>query len=135
MSQENLETLKRGIEAYNRRDAEAVLQDLDPDVEWYPALQVMFGGAATVYRGHAAVREMLREVDEAVAELHVDHSEIRDLGDRILAIGRINTRGKASGAVTASPLAFVADFANGKITRIRSYLDPKDALEAVGLSE
>jgi hypothetical protein len=52
MSQENVERFKRGIEAYNRRDVEALLQELDPEVEWYPALEVLLGGEATVYRGH-----------------------------------------------------------------------------------
>ena len=33
MSQENVETFKRGLDAYNRRDIEALLEELDPDVE------------------------------------------------------------------------------------------------------
>jgi uncharacterized protein with GYD domain len=36
MSQENLETFKRGLDAYNRRDIDALLEELDPEVEWHP---------------------------------------------------------------------------------------------------
>ena len=132
MSQENVEALKRGTAAYNRRDAEALVEELDPEVEWHPALQTMFGGEATVYRGHDGVRELLREVDDALAEIHVEYSEVRDSGDQVVATGRVRTRGRASGAVTEAPLGFVADFRNGKVTRIRTYLDPEDALEAAG---
>jgi ketosteroid isomerase-like protein len=135
MTQNNVETFKRGLEAYNRRDAEAMLEDLDPGVEWYPALLVMLGGEATVYRGHEGVRALLRDVDETLAEIHVEFTEIRDLGERIVAIGRIRTRGKTSGAVTESDLGYVADFKNEKVSRIRTYLDPREALEAAGLSK
>ncbi|MGI9020786.1 MAG: nuclear transport factor 2 family protein [Solirubrobacterales bacterium] len=135
MSEENVAAFKRGLTAYNRRDAEALLEDLDPDVEWHPALLVMLGGQATVYRGHEGVREMLRETDDVLAEIHAEFSEIRDPGDQVVAIGRIRTRGKASGAVTESPLGYVADFRNGKVSRIRTYLDPQEALKAAGSSE
>jgi ketosteroid isomerase-like protein len=135
MSQENVEAFKRGVEAYNRRDAHALVHDLDPTVEWHPALLVMLGGEATVYHGHEGVRELLRDIDDTLAEIHVEFSEIRDPGEQVVAIGRIRTRGKASGALTESPLGYVADFRNGKVIRIRTYLDPSEALEAAGLSE
>ena len=99
MSEENVESFKRGTEAYNRRDLDELLKTLDPEVEWHSALLIPFGGAATVSRGHDGVRELLDEVYEALAEIHLDYSEIRDLGDRIVGIGRIRTRGKHSGAV------------------------------------
>ena len=38
MSDENVERFKRGVEAYNRRDADALLEFMDPEVErvrWY----------------------------------------------------------------------------------------------------
>ena len=135
MSQENVEAFKRGIEAYNRRDVEALLEVHDPDVEWHPVLQVLLGGEATVYRGHDGIREFVRDLDEAFAEAHIEVSETRDMGDRLVAIGRLHARGKASGADTESPIGYVADFKNGKAIRIRSWLDPKEALEAAGLSE
>ncbi len=100
MSEENVQSFKRGTEAYNRRDLDELLKTLDPEVEWHSALLIPFGGAATVSRGHDGVRELLDEVYEALAEIHLDYSEIRDLGDRIVGIGRILTRGKHSGAVT-----------------------------------
>jgi ketosteroid isomerase-like protein len=135
MSQENVESFKRAVEAYNRRDVEALLEELDPEVEWHPALEVLLGGEATVYRGHEGVRELLRDTDEALGEIQVDFTRIQDLGDRIVGIGRLRTRGKESGAATESPWGGVATFKDGKAIQIRTYLDPKDALEAVGLRE
>lgn len=135
MLQENVEAFKRGIEAGNRRDWDALLEGLDPEVEWYPALLTPLAGGATVYRGHEGAREWLRSVEEVLNEIHIEIGEIRDLGDRLVAIGQIRTRGEASGAETESPLAYIVDYENAKATRVRSYLDPQEALEAAGLEE
>jgi ketosteroid isomerase-like protein len=135
MSQENVEAFKRGLDALNRRDLKALLEVLDPEVELHPAEPALLGGEATVYRGHEGAREEFRDVYEAFAELQIEISEIRDLDDRIVAIGRIRARGRGSGAETESPWAYLVQFKNGKAIRGRSYLDPKGALEAAGLQE
>ena len=85
--------------------------------------------------GHDGVLEVLGEVYEALAEIHLGYSEIRDLGDRVVGVGRIRTRGKHSGVVTEMDFGTVTDMKNGKAIRIWTYLDPKEALEAAGLSE
>ena len=135
MSEETVESLKRAVEAYNRRDVEALLEELHPEVEWHPALEVLLGGEATLYRGHEGVRELLRDTDETLGEIHVEFSKIQDLGDRIVAIGDLRTRGKESGAETESPVGFVAKLKDGKTIQVWTYLDPKEALEAAGPSE
>ena len=101
-------------------------------MEWHSALLIPFGGEATVGRGHDGVREVLSEVNEALAEIHLDYPEIRDLGDRIVAIGHIRTRGKQSGAVTEMAFGTVTDMKNGKAIRIWTYLDPQEASKPWG---
>ena len=135
MSEQNVEVFKRGIDAGNRRDFDAVLADLDPEVEWHPGLIGPLEGQPTVYRGREGVREWFEQVDEVLGDVHMDFPEIRDLGDRILAIGHIRMRGEVSGAETESPMAYLIDYKNAKATRVRSYLDPQEALEAAGLLE
>jgi ketosteroid isomerase-like protein len=135
MSQRNVEAFKRGIAAYNRGDVEALLDTLHPRVEWRPSLPVLLGGDLTVYRGHAGVRAMLRELDDVIPERRLDFSDIRETDDRVVATGRIRTRGRGSGAVTESLFGWVADFKDGKATRIRTYLDPEEALEAAAVNE
>ena len=135
MTQENVEAFRRGLEAGNRGDVETLLEVLDPQVAWHSALHALLGGEATVYRGHDGVREMLRDLYGAFDEIQIEISEIRDLGDRLVAIGRTHARGGASGADVETPIGFVTEFNNGKAISIRGYLDPKEALEAAGLSE
>ena len=133
MSQENVEAVRRVSDAYNRRDVEAMLNELHPEIEWQPWLQVQLGGGATVYRGHQGVREGIRDGEDAFSEVHADLSEVRDLGERAVAVGHLRGRGKESGALTESPIAWIVDFKGGKVIRVREYLDPKEALEAAGL--
>jgi ketosteroid isomerase-like protein len=135
MSQENVEAIRRGTDAYNRGDIDATLEELDPEVEWRPLLQVLVGGEATVYRGHEGVRELFRDFDETFTELQAEQSEFRDLGEQVVAIGHIRARGRESGASTETAIVWLLEFRNGKAIRIREYLDPADALEAARLRE
>ena len=135
MSQENVELVKRFVDAYNRRDVEAMLNDLDPEIEWHSGILTALGRDAAVYRGHDGFRQGLRDIYEALGETQIEYSEIRDLGSRTLAIGRFRARGRGSGAEIDSPNASVADFKNGKAVRIRTYFDREEALEAAGLRE
>jgi ketosteroid isomerase-like protein len=137
MSQENverLEAMQRGTASFNRRDVEGVLEEVDAEIEWQDAFQVLLGGEATTVYGHEGVRDLMREQDEVFAELAVEYSEARYVGDKLVTIGVLRTRGKQSGAATESPLATVVEFKDGKGVRIRTYLDPNEALEAAGLS-
>src|SRR5215203_5438160 len=81
MSQENVEVFKRAFDAINRRDAEALLSELHPEVEMHPAILMAMGGRQTVYRGHEGVREWLRDLYAILSAFHADYPEIRDLGD------------------------------------------------------
>ena|SRR5215207_5111044 len=133
MSEENVEAFKRAVAAYNRRDIDAFVEEFDPEVEWRSLIQAMFGGKESVYRGHRGLREGVQEMDEALADLQVEYSEIRDLGERIVVLGRVRGRGRASGAEFEAPLNWVVEVSGGRATRMRDYLDAKDALEAAGL--
>ena len=60
------------------------------------------GREARVHRGHQGVREGLRDLYEALAGFHVEYSEIRDLSDRIVGIGRVRIHDSQSGVETVA---------------------------------
>ena len=76
MSQENVEAVERFVDAYNRRDVDAMLAELDPEVEWHSAILEPVGGRARVYRGHEGFREVFGDLYDALAEFHIEYSEI-----------------------------------------------------------
>ena len=123
----------RALDAYNHWDVEPLLASLDRSVEWRPAIPMLLGGDATVYRGHAGVRRLFREIRDSFAEIRIEFSAIRGVGESVVAVGHMRARGKTSGAETETPWAFRAELRHGKGFRIRTYLDPDEALEAVGL--
>jgi ketosteroid isomerase-like protein len=61
--------------------------------------------------------------------------EYRDLGDRVLALGRNRGRGKGSGVPIDGPSAAVFEFRDDKISRICLFVDHGEALRAAGVSE
>ena len=135
MSEENIDAMRRGAEAFNRRDLDAMLEEVDSEIEWAAALPVILGGETTVSRGHEAVREMFRELFDVLDEIRVEYTDVRDLGDRLFCAGHLWTRGRESGVETESPYFAVVGMKNGKAVRMSTYLDRDEALEAAGLSE
>jgi ketosteroid isomerase-like protein len=135
MSQENVEAFKRGVAAMNRGSIEEMLEVCDPEVVWRDAINVMFGGEATLYRGHDAVGKLFHDLYESFAAIDADYSDVRDLGEQVLGLGRIRMRGRESGAETESPVAALTTWRDGKVIRVLTYLDHTEALEAAGLSD
>jgi ketosteroid isomerase-like protein len=135
MPRDNFELMRRGLDAYNRRDVEAMLELVDPDVEWYAALDVLLGGDETVYRGYDGIRALFATIDETFSELEAEVTEVRDLDDRLVAIGRLRTRGRRSGAETTSDVGWLIEFGDRRVRKVRTFLDSADALEAAGVSE
>jgi ketosteroid isomerase-like protein len=132
MLQENVEAAKRFIGAYNRQDFEAMLDDLDPEIELQSGILTKLGGEAAVYREHEGFARACETCFGALGETRSEYSEIRGLGDRTVTIGCLRARGRESGAETESPWGGVADFKNGKAICIRSYVNVEEALEAAG---
>jgi uncharacterized protein len=134
MSRDKVEIAKRAVDAYNRRDVDTFFAELaTPDFEWFPALPRAFAGGG--YRGREGVERFQADTFESLEELQTLPEEFRDLGDRVLVLGRLRGRGKGSGAPVDSPLGSIYDFRGGRIWRVRVYLDPTEALRAAGLSE
>lgn len=133
MSEENVELLRRAVEAYNRRDVDALNAELHPEIEWHPALPGLLASGNHAYTGHDGIARMFEDFGEVLDEIHFEYSDVHVRGNLVIAIGRIRTRGKASGAETVSRYANVAEVRDGKGIRITGYLDPDDALRDAGL--
>jgi ketosteroid isomerase-like protein len=132
MSQENVDRARSVIAAWNRDDFDAYVESFHPQCEWFSAVAARLEGDETVYRGHEGLRRFWDEW-HSVWDLTIEASEYRDLGDTVLTLGRMRARGKASGITLDAPVAYVGESEGGLIRKLRAYLDPNQALEAVGL--
>ena len=133
MSSENVEIAKRVVDAFNRRDVESFFALSVSAFEWYPAMAGTAEGGG--HRGREGIEAYLADIGEAWEEYRVLADEFRDLGDRVVMLGRIEGRGHGSRAWIDSPTGTIFEFLNGKMSRLRTYLDHGEALRAAGLSE
>ena len=130
MSQEDVDTIRTGLDALNRRDVDGMLAKLQPDAEMVPLRAVLEG---TVYRGHDGLRQWLADMAEDWDDLRIETEELRDLqGGRVLVLGRFHARGKSSGVNLDQPAAWICEVAGGKMARIRFFADAAAALRAAG---
>jgi ketosteroid isomerase-like protein len=132
MAPENVQLVESLMAAVGSRDIDALAELTTSDFEWFPVFAARVGG--DVYRGREGIEAFLGEVDETWEEFRPLPEEYRDLGDRVLALGRLRTRGRASGAPGDSPWGGVYDLRDGRVSRIRTFLDHGEALRAAELS-
>ncbi len=95
MSEENLETVRRAIDAFNRRDLDAVMATWSPDIEWH---QVTAFPERAVYHGPAEVRERMFEAQlfEQFEDFRLHPEELVEVGDDVIVIGHIDGHGRGS---------------------------------------
>jgi ketosteroid isomerase-like protein len=132
MSQENVETIRRGYEAFARGDVEAVLEVLDPDVDWHPAIAPILG--VETVRGREAVRRFFtRDLFEGFDRFRAEALSFEDLGDFVLVMVRYTGRGETSGIEMDQKFATLYELRDGKTLTMRDYPTRAEALEAAGL--
>ena len=134
MSQENMEVVKRAIAALNDHDVESYLAYCTADVQ----LETPVSSIEGVYEGADGARRYFADIFEFDPDFRVTIERLEPIGgDRVLGFLRLNMSGRASGITLGGdiPSANVWDFTDGKIKRVRIFLDRREALEAVGLSE
>ena len=132
MSQENVEVLRRGIDAFSRANWEESVKLMDPGVEWHDAPDLP---GAQVHRGREGVLAQWRGMAEALDDFTVEVERFFDAGDEVVVFLTSRGRGRISGIEVSRKLAQVATVRDGRVTKIVGYDDRAKALEAVGLSE
>jgi ketosteroid isomerase-like protein len=138
MSQENVETLKRGYEVFNRGDSSEIVEFAReigaPDVEW--GATGAFPGVESMYRGPEAIQDWMEIIRSEWKDFEVSLDEVLHDGDEVLVVAeRLRGRGRESGAEVEMRVFSAYWFAGGKLKRRAAFTDPREALEAAGLSE
>jgi ketosteroid isomerase-like protein len=132
MSRENVEIVRRFMEAYNRRDFEGMIELIDPTFEF----RSRFVGIESVHRAPEGFPyAYFKMLDEAYDHFEVVLSEFIDAGAAVLTAGHAEWRGKASGLQGETPVLPAFWLRARKVFRAETFTDRAQALEAVGLSE
>lgn len=91
MSEENLEVVRRAIEAYGREGLDGVLGYYDPEIEWTSTGDYI---ERATYRGHDGLRRYLGTMEEEFKDLRIEPVELIDAGEQVISSVRFTGRGK-----------------------------------------
>jgi ketosteroid isomerase-like protein len=131
MSSENVEAVRRFVDAFNRLDLDSVIGMASDDVqldEWPEA------PGAQSYHGPAGVRAALDQWFESWEWMQVEITDIRDLGDRVLFGLHQRAKGRGSAVEVEIDSFNVYTFGDDGLARIQLFTDEQSALEAAGLA-
>ena len=106
---------------------------LDPELEIRPAIAGSPEGV--VYHGPEGMREFWTQVDAVWDEFLITADEFRDLGAKVLVLGRVHARGAGSGIVLDTAGGWLAEVRAGRLIRFESFTSPAAALAAAGIRE
>ena len=139
MSRENVELVQRAFEQFkaglaNGDPAAPFDSGLNaPDAEWI--LPPNSAGFRQVYRGRDGFLEFIETWTEDFV-WSIELERLIDAGDdRVVGVFHQRATGKGSGAPVELHMALVYELQAGRIFRMTNFLDPAEALEAVGLRE
>jgi ketosteroid isomerase-like protein len=130
VSQENIEIVRRGNDAFRRGDWEALADGIDlhvsmrMDARW-PEQRVYGREAALAFYEGAS--------ESGGFDVRIE--EITDLGDRVLFRLCWHMRGPQSGVVGEQRYTVISTLSEGRTVLEEFFLDHAQALKAVGLTE
>jgi ketosteroid isomerase-like protein len=133
MSEENVEIVRSGFEAYSRGDMDRAVADFAPDCRYTASGAIP--GRTGVFHGPEGYMQFMDWLRSEFEDAHVDVDELIDAGDTVIAGSTIRGRGKHSGVEASWVVWQVWTVRNGKIVRGQGFTSRTEALEAAGLSE
>jgi ketosteroid isomerase-like protein len=129
MSQENVELVRRGWDAFVRRDVEVSLEILDPNVEYIPDRP-----DAGTFHGPGGVVEAITTWAEFWDDYSVELVDLIDAGDKVVTVVREHGHLRESGIESTGITCLVSTVKGGRIVRVETFSSKERALASVGLS-
>jgi ketosteroid isomerase-like protein len=132
MSQENVELSNAWVDAFNRRDLDALDRLHGDEIAWKTTPE---DPDAATHRGRDAVRRYIEGYIEAFPDLRIDVTECFSISDgRIFNTSRFLGQ-SAQGIPMEWSLTLVSTIEDRKFVCAEEYFSRADAAKAVGLAE
>ena len=119
-TEENVQTVKDFFAAIGRGDKQGLLALVAEDIEWIiPGEDWPLAGT---HRGHAGLAECFRRLRGGGDDIP-RAPEFVAQGDRVLVVGVATGKIKATNRAFKDDWVFAITVQNGKVTKIREYID------------
>jgi ketosteroid isomerase-like protein len=119
--EKNVQIVKEFLAALGRRDQQGMLAMAAEDIEWIiPGEDWPLAGT---HRGHAGLADVLQKANETVETSYPEPPEFIAQGDRVLVVGFATGRIKATNKPFKDDWVFDVTVRDGKVTKIREYID------------
>ena len=136
MSQENVEIVRRVVDAWNRRDEEELVALGDPEAKWVNSPTAVEPGTR---RGTNELRAVWRMQWEILLDGRIEIDRIYDRGEEIVALGRLSRRMPEGDARIEDRWLGSWRIREGRVVRAEALgfgsTEVRAALEALRLSE
>jgi ketosteroid isomerase-like protein len=131
VSQENLETVRRLMDAYNARDLTAYLQLISESIRFQSRFSAV---DRVVYHGHADLRRYFAELDEVWSRYEMQLERMVPAGDQVAALCHLYAVGRDSDLQLEEYPGVVFTLEAGTIVQMDSYKTHAETLAAMGPS-
>ena len=129
----NVEAVKDFFAALGSGDKERLLALVTEDMEWIiPGEDWPLAGT---HRGHAGLADVLQTASETVEMTYPKPPEFVAQGDRVLVVGVATGKIKATNKPFKDDWIFDVAVKNGKLTKIREYIDTQALAKAAAGEE
>jgi ketosteroid isomerase-like protein len=120
-TQENVQIVKDFFAAIGRGDKQGLLALSAEDIEWIiPGEDWPLAGT---HHGHAGLADVLQKASEEAEMTYPAPPEFVAQGDRVLVVGVATGKIKATNKAFEDHWVFDITVRNGKLTKIREYID------------
>jgi uncharacterized protein len=133
MSQENVDAVRRGLEAFNSGDIERVL---DMAHTYFEAIvPPELSAEPDTYRGHDGLRRYFESFQDAMEDIRFEPERFIDAGEDVVTVVRLTARGRHTAIPVEQRIAQVWSMSEGKAVQVRTFTTLKRALAEAGLAE
>ena len=130
MAQGDIDVVCGSHEAFRRRDLDAFVEYMDPEVE-FTSLVLEVEGA---YRGHEGVRSWWNDILAVFPDWQPQVEDAREVGDRVVLRVRAEGAGTGSGIGLDRVIWQVAEVRDGRLKAWRFFRTEPEALQAAAAS-
>ncbi len=128
MAETHEDLISRLYNAFNQRDADAIVELCSPQMEFFAVTAEEVGRTAP-YVGPDGLRDYLADVARIWEELLITASRVERRGERLLVVGRVYVRNRELG-IRDMPVAWIWTVEGERFVRGEVFADPEQAVNS-----